>query len=67
MTEEELLNEYGWEKWGDYFLKERANDAIFIDTTSKRFGVDIGERKIVLKYNITTNDIRKIIKLFGVK
>ena len=65
MTEEELLNEYGWEKWGDYFLNERLNETLFIDIMSKRFGVDIGERKIVLKYDITTNDIRKIIKLFG--
>ena len=67
MSIDELAYEYGWDKWSDRYVRERAEDTLFIDIKLKEFGVELGFRSITLKYNLTNSNITTLIKLFGVR
>ena len=66
-TIDELAYNYGWEKWGGVFIRQRACDELFIDTKFREFGIRNEMRSTTLKYNLTSGNIKTLIKLFGAK
>lgn len=66
-TIEELAYNYGWERWNNVFIRQRYNDELFIDFSLREFGVRNGMRSTILKYNLTSSNIKTLIKLFGAK
>ncbi len=66
-TIEELAYNYGWERWGNVFIRQRADGELFIDVGLREFGVRNAMRSMTLKNNLTSSNIKTLIKLFGAK
>ena len=67
MTLDELAYEYGWEHWGNKYIREKAEYSIVIDLHLNLCYIQAAGREIDLLSGLKVGKIKQIIKLFGVK